>query len=184
MKRFLLSFLIITLSVLPSFAYASQSELGFYSKQLGLSIKDTVELIKYADDRGVEFSLVYGLLSVETGGSFDHDAIGPPVPAGKRTVHAYGMAQFMENTAPWIANKGGLPYKGKENLFDAKYSIKLAIIYLSYLQYGDNKTHFGYHNWHASLTAYNRGMKGYESYKKKNRTTVSAYSVKVLERKY
>jgi len=57
---------------------------------------------------------------VETGGAFEPDIVGPETRFGK----AYGLAQFMENTGPWIANKADLPYE-KELLYNPYYSIEL-----------------------------------------------------------
>lgn len=108
--------------------------------------------------------LVYELLKVETGNTFDPDLIGPETNYG----HAYGMSQFMKNTAPWIAEIADLPYSD-ELLFDPYYSMKLAIVYLDFL-------HHKYDNWDQALTAYNRGMTGMENYMRNNGTAKSQYA--------
>lgn len=108
--------------------------------------------------------LVYELLKVETGNTFDPDLIGPETNYG----HAYGMSQFMKNTAPWIAEIADLPYSD-ELLFDPYYSMKLAIVYLDFL-------HHKYDNWDQALTAYNRGMIGMENYMRNNGTAKSQYA--------
>ncbi|GAF24592.1 hypothetical protein JCM19047_4510 [Bacillus sp. JCM 19047] len=66
-----------------------------------------------ADQKDVDPFLVYELLKVESGATFDEHAIGPETKYG----HAYGMAQFMTNTAPWIADMAELEYK-KDYLFN------------------------------------------------------------------
>ncbi len=71
---------------------------------------------------------------METGSAFDLKAIGPETKYGR----AYGMAQFMENIAPWVADMADLPYYA-DLLFDPLYSIQLAIEYIAFLhdQYDD-----------------------------------------------
>lgn len=114
--------------------------------------------------------LVYELLKVETGGTFDPTLVGPETKYG----HAYGMAQFMTNTAPWIADMGDLPYK-KELLFDPYYAMQLSLIYLDYL-------HHEYGNWDEALTAYHRGMGGLEKYKEENGHAESWYAVEIQQK--
>ncbi|MFQ3542755.1 transglycosylase SLT domain-containing protein [Halobacillus rhizosphaerae] len=109
-------------------------------------------------------NIVFELLNVESGGTFNPKLVGPKTKYG----HAYGMSQFMENTAPWIADMGGLPYK-KDLLFDPYYSIELSFIYLDYL-------HDKYGNWDEALTAYNRGVAGLKEYKAENGHAKSGYA--------
>lgn len=153
----------------------STKEVMFYANEIGISEEESTKLIKYADYKGIPFQMVFNLLSVETGGTFHHEAIGPKTKYGR----AYGIAQFMENTAPWIAKMANLPYKNKEDLFDASFSIKLSITYLHYLYYGGTN-HNGYYDWHQALTAYNRGMMGMETFKEKTGSPVSSYSSMIL----
>lgn len=108
--------------------------------------------------------LIYELLKVETGHTFDPNLIGPETIYG----HAYGMAQFMKNTAPWIADMAGLPYS-EELLFDPYYSMNLAIVYLDFL-------HHKYDDWDQALTAYHRGMTGMENYVQRTGTAKSHYA--------
>lgn len=180
-KTFIFLFLISNLTFSSG---SAKPDSEFYAGKLKISEEQVNELVLYAEKKGVDFNLVYNLLYVETGGKFNHDAVGPKVKTKNGYIRAYGIAQFMENTAPWIAKKAGLPYKNKNDLFDPIYSIKLAITYLSYLQYGDGKTHSGYHEWHSTLTAYNRGMYGLKKYKTIHSTPVSTYSKRVLTGKY
>ncbi|WP_240468749.1 transglycosylase SLT domain-containing protein [Gracilibacillus sp. YIM 98692] len=112
-----------------------------------------VYLVKEAQKYNIDPFLVYELLRVETGATFDPELVGPETKYG----HAYGMAQFMKNTAPWIADMADLPYQD-ELLYDPYYSITLSIVYLDYL-------HDQYENWDETLTAYHRGMAGMEQYK-------------------
>lgn len=123
-----------------------------------------VYMINEADAKGINPYIVYELLKVETGHTFSPDLVGPKTIYG----HAYGMSQFMENTAPWIAEMAGLPYE-KEMLFDPYYAIKLSVTYLDHL-YGE----FG--NWDEALTAYHRGIAGMKNYKTKNGTARSEYA--------
>ncbi|MBU9713653.1 lytic transglycosylase domain-containing protein [Bacillus tamaricis] len=113
--------------------------------------------------------LVYELLRVETGGTFSPTAVGPQTRYGR----AYGIAQFMRNTSPWIAEMAGLPYN-HDMLFDPLYSIELAITYLDFLykQYGD---------WDHALTAYHRGIGGLQNYIARNGHAKSWYAVEIQE---
>lgn len=123
-----------------------------------------IYLANEAEQFDMDPFLIYELLKVETGHTFDPDLIGPKTKYGQ----AYGMSQFMKNTAPWIAEMAGLPYS-EELLFDPYYSMQLAIVYLDFL-------HHKYQNWDEALTAYHRGMTGMESYREKTGTARSHYA--------
>ncbi|MET3682429.1 soluble lytic murein transglycosylase-like protein [Alkalibacillus flavidus] len=127
-------------------------------------------LVQKANAYGIDPFIVYELLKVETGDTFDPELVGPPTQYG----HAYGMSQFMENTAPWIADMADLPYE-KELLFNPTYSIQLSIVYLDHL-YGE------YGNWDEALTAYHRGIGGLEQYRAKNGHAESWYAVEIQEK--
>lgn len=115
--------------------------------------------------------IVYELLRVETGGRFDPEAVGPETQYG----HAYGLAQFMHNTSPWIADMANLPEYDHDMLFDPLYSIQLAVTYLDFLysQYGD---------WDHALTAYHRGIYGMQRYKEENGHARSWYAAEIQEK--
>ncbi|WP_245830909.1 lytic transglycosylase domain-containing protein [Sediminibacillus massiliensis] len=127
-------------------------------------------LVKESQKYEIDPHLVYELLKVETGGTFDPDLVGPETKYGR----AYGMGQFMKNTAPWVADMAGLPYK-EELLFDPYYSMQLSIIYLDFL-------HTEYQNWNKALTAYHRGMRGLEKYIENNGNAKSWYAVEILSK--
>ncbi|WP_246049992.1 transglycosylase SLT domain-containing protein [Aquibacillus sediminis] len=126
-------------------------------------------LARESQKLNVDPYIAFELLKVETGGDFDPNLIGPETPYGR----AHGMAQFMKNTAPWIADMAGLPYDD-ELLYDPYYSIHLSLVYLDFL--------FGqYQNWDEVLTAYNRGMDGLENYKQLNGHAESTYAITIQE---
>ena len=127
-------------------------------------------LVREADRYEINPFLVYELLKVETGGTFDPELVGPETKYGR----AYGMSQFMKNTAPWIADMADLPYED-ELLFDPYYSMQLSLVYLDFLK---NK----YNNWDEALTAYHRGMGGLKEYKKENGHAESWYAVEIQEK--
>lgn len=137
---------------------------GRFKKQWGLFL--AIQARKHK----INPEIVFELLKVETGGTFDPELVGPKTEYGR----AYGMAQFMTNTAPWIAKMAGLAYK-KEKLFDPYYSIELSITYLDFL-------YERYGNWNKALTAYNRGMGGLASYIEKHGDSKSTYAVTIRER--
>ncbi|MRH43105.1 transglycosylase SLT domain-containing protein [Aquibacillus halophilus] len=124
-------------------------------------------LVKEAERYNIDPYLVYELLKVETGGTFNPELVGPDTVYG----NAYGMSQFMKNTAPWIAEMGELPYED-DLLFDPYYSIQLSLIYLDFL-------HNEYGNWNEALTAYHRGMAGLEQYKEENGHAKSDYAKRI-----
>ncbi|MCF6137938.1 lytic transglycosylase domain-containing protein [Pseudalkalibacillus berkeleyi] len=115
--------------------------------------------------------IVYELLRVETGNKFDPTLVGPKTKYGR----AYGMAQFMENTAPWIAEMAGMEYESKEQLFNPYYAIQLSIVYLDYL-------HAKYDDWDKALTAYHRGMYGLEKYIQKEGHAESWYAKEIQQK--
>ncbi|MCP8616882.1 lytic transglycosylase domain-containing protein [Salirhabdus salicampi] len=123
----------------------------------------TAEAQKY----DIDPFLVYELLKVETGKTFDPELVGPKTKYGR----AYGLGQFMKNTAPWVADMGNLPYKD-ELLFDPYYSIQLTLVYLDFL-------YDRYGNWNEALTAYHRGMGGLQQYQQENGHAKSWYAVKI-----
>ncbi len=136
---------------------------GRFSKKWGLFL--SYQSMK-AD---IDPSIAYELLKVETGNTFDPELIGPETKYG----HAYGMAQFMTNTAPWIADMAGIKYS-EEKLFDPYFSMTLSVTYLDYL-------YDKYENWDEALTAYNRGIGGLEAYVSEEGTPKSGYSEKIQE---
>lgn len=127
-------------------------------------------LVKEAERYKINPFLVYELLKVETGGTFNPELVGPETKYG----HAYGMSQFMKNTAPWIADMAGLPYE-EELLFDPYYSMQLSLVYLDFLQKK-------YDNWDEALTAYHRGMGGMKEYKEENGHAKSWYAKEIQEK--
>jgi soluble lytic murein transglycosylase-like protein len=127
-------------------------------------------LVREAERYEINPYLVYELLKVETGGTFDPELVGPETEYGR----AYGMSQFMKNTAPWIADMADLPYED-ELLFDPYYSMQLSLVYLDFLK---NK----YNDWDEALTAYHRGMGGLKEYKRENGHAESWYAVEIQEK--
>ncbi|WP_411953457.1 lytic transglycosylase domain-containing protein [Alkalibacillus sp. S2W] len=127
-------------------------------------------LVQKAKAYDIDPFIVYELLKVETGNTFDPKLVGPPTDYGR----AYGMSQFMENTAPWIADMANLPYE-KELLFNPTYSIQLSVVYLDHL-YGK------YGNWDEALTAYHRGIGGLDQYQAENGHAESWYAVEIQKK--
>lgn len=151
------------------------SAVTFYRAKIDkqLSRDEMRHLIKEANRHDIPVEILIKLLKIES--NFNNELVGPATKYG----HAYGIAQFMKNTAPWIANMADMEYEFKK-LFDTHYSITLAATYLHYLQYGDGGGHEGYQDWHTSLTAYNRGMGGLRTYQRRYQTTISTYSETIL----
>ncbi|MFC4558832.1 transglycosylase SLT domain-containing protein [Virgibacillus kekensis] len=127
-----------------------------------------IYLVQQAETFDINPYIVYELLKVETGNTFNPKLVGPETDYGR----AYGMAQFMKNTAPWIAEMSGIQYK-KELLFDPYYSIHLSFVYLDFL-------HEFYGTWDKALTAYHRGMGGLEHFISENGHAKSWYAVEIL----
>jgi soluble lytic murein transglycosylase-like protein len=140
-----------------------ESSDGHFKKEWGMF------LVREAERRGVDPYIVYELLRVESGEGFDPKAVGPQTKYGR----AYGMAQFMKNTAPWIAEMANMPYD-ENKLFDPYYSIQLSIVYLDYL-------HAKYDNWDKALTAYHRGMFGMEQYIQEKGHAKSQYAREIQQ---
>ncbi|RWZ60882.1 lytic transglycosylase domain-containing protein [Halobacillus fulvus] len=124
-------------------------------------------LVRESKRYDVDPYIAYELLKVETGATFDPELVGPETKYGR----AYGMAQFMKNTAPWIADMAGLPYED-ELLYDPYYSMQLSLVYLDFL-------HNKYGNWDEALTAYHRGMGGMQQYKEENGHAESWYAKEI-----
>lgn len=137
---------------------------GQFSEEWGLFLAEKAQ--QYSIDPYILFELI----RVETGGTFDSETVGPQTRFGR----AYGLAQFMENTSPWIANMANLHYE-KELLYNPYYSIELAVVYLDFLykRYGD---------WDHALTAYHRGMYGLEQYVDKRGHAKSWYAEEIQEK--
>ncbi|MBP1947554.1 lytic transglycosylase domain-containing protein [Virgibacillus litoralis] len=126
-----------------------------------------IYLVQEAESFDISPYIAYELFRVETGNTFDPNLVGPETKYGK----AYGMGQIMKNTAPWIAEMSGIPYK-EELLFNPYYSIHLTFVYLDFLykQYG---------NWDKALTAYHRGIGGLNNYLDKNGHAKSWYALEI-----
>ncbi|HET7579361.1 MAG TPA: lytic transglycosylase domain-containing protein [Bacillales bacterium] len=127
-------------------------------------------LVLQARGHQIDPKIVFQLLKLESGGTFNPHLIGPKTKYGR----AYGMAQFMTNTAPWIAKMAHVPYK-KKKLFDPYYAIDLSVTYLDFL-------HDRYGNWNEALTAYNRGIYGLKSYMQKHGDSKSDYAMTIQNR--
>ncbi|GAF65930.1 transglycosylase SLT domain-containing protein [Alkalihalobacillus trypoxylicola] len=136
---------------------------GLFQEEWGIFLGEI------AQQKDIDPYIVYELLKTETGGTFNPELVGPHTRYGQ----AYGMAQFMENTAPWIADMAGLDYDQKL-LFDPLYSIQLSIEYLSFL-------YEKYEDWDYALTAYHRGMYGLEAYIEEHGNAQSWYAVEIQE---
>jgi soluble lytic murein transglycosylase-like protein len=126
-------------------------------------------LVHLANRYEIDPYIVFELLRVETGGQFNPELKGPKTKYGR----AYGLSQFMKNTAPWIAEMADLKYKD-ELLFDPYYSIQLSIVYLDFLY----NRYEG--NWDKALTAYNRGIYGLEKFVETNGHAKSSYALGIL----
>ncbi|MDG5789856.1 transglycosylase SLT domain-containing protein [Evansella sp. AB-P1] len=122
-----------------------------------------------AIEKDIDPLIVYELIRVETGGTFNPNTIGPQTQFGR----AYGLAQFMKNTGPWVAEMADLPYYDSL-LFDPLYSIQLAVTYLDFL-------YKQYDNWDYALTAYHRGIYGLKNYIEQNGHGKSWYAVEIQE---
>ncbi|WP_347549567.1 transglycosylase SLT domain-containing protein [Pseudalkalibacillus hwajinpoensis] len=147
-------------------AYSEQ----FYKDSEGKFKKKWGLFLSYQSMKvNIDPAIAYELLKVETGNTFNPDLIGPETKYG----HAYGMAQFMKNTAPWIADMAGIDYS-EEKLFDPYFSMTLSVTYLDFLY---NK----YDNWDEALTAYNRGIGGLQTYVSREGTPKSSYSEEIQE---
>jgi soluble lytic murein transglycosylase-like protein len=137
----------------------------FHNKSDGKFDKEwALFLVNEAKRYGIDPFIVFELIRVETGDTFNPELTGPPTKYGR----AYGLSQFMKNTAPWIADMADLPYDD-DMLFDPYYSIQLSIVYLDFLR---NR----YENWDEALTAYHRGIYGLEKYIAKNGHAKSWYA--------
>ena len=178
MRKFMAFIIMSTLLSfhLPVFAERVDSiPVNEYVHSIHLNEMQIKELMRFSNEKSIPFPMVYELLSVETGGTFNAKAVGPQTRFGK----AYGISQFMPSTAKWISSMYGMTFHPSQ-LFDPYYSIKLSICYLHYLQYGNGKEHKGYHNWHKTLTAYNRGMYGLKVYENHTGKSESSYSVTIM----
>ncbi len=134
-----------------------------FKKEWGLFLANA------AFQREIDPYILYELIRTETGGTFDPNLAGPETRYGQ----AYGLAQFMENTAPWIAEMADLPYN-KQLLFDPIYSIELASVYLHFL-------YDRYEDWDYALTAYHRGIYGMKEYVATHGDAKSWYAEEIQE---
>lgn len=87
-----------------------------------------------------------------------------------------GLFQINNNTASWLAAKIGVRNITPEKIYSPKYNIKMGLWYINYL-------HSKYNNWYKTLTAYNKGEAGMESYSRKYGTYKSRYSKIIMERR-
>lgn len=150
---------------------SNELAIRFYNDSDGQFQKDWAQfLINYAEEKEVDPYIVYELIKVESGNTFDPELVGPDTKYGR----AYGLTQFMTNTAPWIAEMEGLDYS-KDKLFNPYYSIQLAIIYLDFL-------YDRYGNWNEALTAYHRGIGGLDKYMRENGDAKSWYATKIQQK--
>lgn len=150
-------------------SYINEKKLVQYTQNLTeLDYSGCEFLVKESKKENIDPFLVLGVIKRES--NFNPQARGA---AGER-----GLGQLMDNTARIVANNLGYTYN-EDELFDAKFNLKLTITQLSYLVnlYGGDI--------HMALTAYNRGQQGLSDYMEMRRhfetPGESDYSAKVLQ---
>lgn len=143
--------------------------LVFVSAQTGLSYSDSQFMIDKCKKSDVELFLILGLIKKES--DFNPNTTG--------SSGEIGLGQLMEKTAKHYSKLLGYQYS-KEETYDPKRNIDLAVEHISYLKklYDNDE--------HKILTAYNRGTKGLENYIRDQKSpfddsSMSSYSVEVLK---
>lgn len=123
------------------------------------------QIITEADKYNLEPTLIASVIESES--NFREGVVS--------NAGAIGIMQIMPPTGEWLARLLEKEYK-EEYLYDPLYNIELGCFYLNMLldRYDGNI--------HSALTAYNRGIGGLEEFKRKNKTTISGYSEKIIER--
>lgn len=103
--------------------------LGLKLKSYVFPIKHERLIEKYAEKYGVEKSLVFAVINVES--RFDDEAIS--------NKGARGLMQILPDTALWIAEKAEIDGITLDNYYEIENNIKLGVWYLAYFldQYDD-----------------------------------------------
>jgi soluble lytic murein transglycosylase-like protein len=131
-------------------------------KYTGLSYRVVSLIVSDARASKIPPSIVVGLMQAES--TFDPHAF---------SGSSLGLGQINANTAPMLASRSGMTFGYAGQLYDPAYNTKLTVEYLSLL-------YAKFHDWDATLTAYNRGIGGYESWVREYGTPRSQYSEEVL----
>ena len=79
-------------------------------------------VVSYAEEYGLELSLVYSIIKVES--DFRKEAVSKS--------GALGLMQILPSTAKWIAKELGMEYI-RETMFDPGINIRFGCFYLKYL---------------------------------------------------
>ncbi len=109
----------------------------FFCVQYPIKYKN--EIIYYSEKYGIEPSLIFGLICVES--SFNRGAVS--------SAGALGLMQVMPSTAMWVCEETNINYDNIR-MFEPSYNISIGIYYLHYLL---NK----FDNKEVALCAYNAG---------------------------
>lgn len=96
-------------------------------------------------------------------------------PNARGSVGELGLMQITPDTASWISQKSGIPYRGPATLKDPIQNIRLGCAYLSYL-----RKHFEFHG-RLYLAAYNMGPKNVDRALEKQ-IWPEDYASRVMER--
>lgn len=130
-----------------------------YAKALSATIAE--ESTKYGMDP------VFLLAVIENESSFDTTVVG--------SHGEIGLMQITPETAKWVSEKFGVPYKGKNSLKNPMVNVRLGACYLAYLREKfDNQGHL-------YLAAYNMGSRNvYRALAKQ--VTPKIYSDRVMNR--
>ena len=108
--------LIFSISLVVLFLFSVVLNLVVFSKKY----KNFV--VKFSDEFGLEESLVYAIIKVES--DFKKDAVSKS--------GALGLMQILPKTAKWIAKELGEEYL-EEKMFMPKFNIRFGCLYLRYL---------------------------------------------------
>ncbi len=138
-----------------------------------LDLASATDLVKYADQYDIPYSLVLSIIDIESG--FDQNLVGRDQDRG--------YMQIIPSTEKWLANEYGkelgLTYD-PDRIFEPEYNLALGIKYLDILMnaYGAN--------YDRILSEYNRGPYNLQKYFALNKTYSTSYSRSVLgkESKY
>ncbi|WP_366924033.1 transglycosylase SLT domain-containing protein [Metallumcola ferriviriculae] len=132
----------------------------------------TPDIIQLINEKAKKYALpkemVYNL--IETESKFRPEAVNNQNTNG--TVDR-GLMQINSRYAPWFAQKVGIDNFNYKMLFQPEINLEIGMWYLKSMY---NR----YHNWHAVLTAYNKGPTGMKRYYRRTGAYQSRYSAVVL----
>lgn len=139
-----------------------------YAEKAGTDIEIIQKMHRLSLQHDIPFELAFEVVRHES--NFDPNAVNYNE---WNNTYDRGLFQLNDNTSPWLAENIGINNFNRDITYDPELNMKMGMWYLDYL-------HGRYNDWQRTLTAYNKGIGGLQSFERRHGTSRSLYSRSIL----